>query len=482
MGMSRREFALLMSSAAAAVATPPALAAALKVRRGIHTYSTTELDTLRAGISAMKALPTEDFRSWMYQAGVHGSTSAEAAAIPDGATYWRQCKHGTTHFLTWHRWYLLFCEEIIRHLADDCHFTMPYWDYLADNFLPEPLRLPADVTTNSLYDSTRNTDINTGIAGISGLNTDALDHIDFDDFAAGSGSIASNPHNTIHNQVVGNMATVATAGRDPVFWLHHCNIDRYWECWIRQGGGRTHPGSPWSDEQFPFHSLTGRREVIVADGLRTADLGYTYDNLPCGRRVIWEIPDWIRDLVFERVPWRRPPQPDPPPWREILESPPMAINGQPRALVVSRADFLRAGGANARRVAVILHGVENLSGKDNLAFSLEVALAPDAKRIAINDFRGVAPIDAFGSFELSVVAEHVEHHGASSALVLELPERALKALSSAGDEFALVFFRRGLVDREGKPRPFDAKQPLFRIGATRLAVQWNAEMGSGTDS
>ncbi|HEY6124610.1 MAG TPA: tyrosinase family protein, partial [Steroidobacteraceae bacterium] len=295
MGMSRRDFTLLMSSATAALVTPPLLAAPLKVRRGIHTLSSAELDVFRAGISEMKALPTEDFRSWMYQAGVHGSSVAEQAAIPDGATYWRQCKHGSPHFLTWHRWYLLFCEEILRLLADDCHFTMPYWDYIADNFLPEPLRLPADAS-NSLYDGTRNGLVNNGTNGISGLHTDALDELDFDTF---SNDLASNPHNTVHNQIVGNMGAVATAGRDPVFWLHHCNVDRYWECWIRQGGGRTHPGSPWSDEEFPFHSLTGRRDVIVADGLRTAHLGYTYDNLPCGRRVIWELPDWIKTLKFE---------------------------------------------------------------------------------------------------------------------------------------------------------------------------------------
>ncbi|HEY6125717.1 MAG TPA: hypothetical protein VIV63_13780, partial [Steroidobacteraceae bacterium] len=172
-----------------------------------------------------------------------------------------------------------------------------------------------------------------------------------------------------------------------------------------------------------------------------------------------------------RLQWRKPPLPDPPPWREILELPPIIIDGQPTAIVVSRTEFLRAGGANARRVAIVLHGVESLSGKENRAFSLELALAPDPKRIAAGDFRDVAPVDAFGGFELSVLAEHADHHGASTALVLELPARALKALASAGDEFALLFFRRGTVDREGRPGAFDAKQPLFRIGATRLAVQ-----------
>ena len=221
--------------------------------------------------------------------------------------------------------------------------------------------------------------------------------------------------------------------------IHHCNIDRYWECWIRQGGGRAHPGSPWRDEKFPFHSITGRREAMVADGLRTEDLGYTYDTMSCSRSVSWMLPDWVRELQFERLPWRKPPQPDPPPWVEILELSPYTIDGRPTALVVSRAEFRQAGGANARRVAVILHDVVSLSGKDTGGFSLEIALAPDAKRIAMNDFRDVAPVNAFGSFELSVLARHAEHHG-SSSLVFELPARALKALSAAGEEFASGVF------------------------------------------
>jgi hypothetical protein len=465
MGMSRRDFTLLISSAAAALATPPSLAAPLKVRRGIQTLSAAELDVFRAGITAMKALPIEDFRSWMYQANVHGATAFDPA-VPDGYTYWKQCKHGSPHFLTWHRWYLLFWEEILRLLAGDSNFTLPYWDYIADNFLPEPLRLPADETTNALYRS-RNADLNAGVAGISGLNTDALDIVDFAMF---SDAFELNPHNTVHDQSGGFMVDVETAARDPEFFIHHCNIDRYWECWIRQRGGRTHPGSPWSDEQFPFHTLSGVRDAIAGDALRTEDLGYTYDTMSCSRSVTWRIPEWLKDLRFERVQWRKPPLPDPPPWIEILELPPFTIDGQPTAFVVPRADFLRAGGAKARRVAVILHGVESVSGKERGGFSLDIALAPDAKRIAGNDFRDVAPVNAFGSFALSVQARHAEHHG-STALVLELPARALKALSAAGDEFALVFFRRGLVDREGRPRPFDAKQPLFKIGATRLAVQ-----------
>ena len=46
---------------------------------------------------------------------------------------------------------------------------------------------------------------------------------------AQTGGVEGTPHNDVHGFVGGNMWRFATAGLDPVFWLHHCNIDRYWE-------------------------------------------------------------------------------------------------------------------------------------------------------------------------------------------------------------------------------------------------------------
>ena len=31
------------------------------------------------------------------------------------------------------------------------------------------------------------------------------------------------------------MADFATVGGDPIFYLHHCNLDRIWESWNRLG-------------------------------------------------------------------------------------------------------------------------------------------------------------------------------------------------------------------------------------------------------
>ena len=40
-------------------------------------------------------------------------------------------------------------------------------------------------------------------------------------------------HNWIHNWVGGTMLNM-TSPNDPVFWLHHCNIDRLWAVWLVQ--------------------------------------------------------------------------------------------------------------------------------------------------------------------------------------------------------------------------------------------------------
>lgn len=42
------------------------------------------------------------------------------------------------------------------------------------------------------------------------------------------------------------MGAFETAAQDPVSWLHPTNIDRLWEGWLKQGGGRANPAPPQS--------------------------------------------------------------------------------------------------------------------------------------------------------------------------------------------------------------------------------------------
>lgn len=45
------------------------------------------------------------------------------------------------------------------------------------------------------------------------------------------------PHGTIHTSVGGSggsMSSISTAAHDPIFWLHHCNVDRYFYNWMKR--------------------------------------------------------------------------------------------------------------------------------------------------------------------------------------------------------------------------------------------------------
>jgi hypothetical protein len=83
----------------------------------------------------------------------------------------------------------------------------------------------------------------------------------------------------------GAMGRTTTSPEDPIFWLHHANVDRLWEAWLRQSG-RVNPTSDpvFMDRPFQFSSRTGQtvtmtgREVLDVVG----QLNYRYDDQPPG--------------------------------------------------------------------------------------------------------------------------------------------------------------------------------------------------------
>ncbi len=472
MSISRREFVVLASSALAMMAAPTLNAQSLRVRREIRTLGATDIATLKDGVAAMRALPIADFRSWMYQAGVHGAPAGSGAGVPDAATYWNQCVHSGSHFVSWHRWELFFIEEIIRLMSNRCEFTLPYWDYIANGFLPDPLRTPAN-SSNPLYHASRSAALNAGTGALSGLNTSALNNTAFNTF---SSTLYGNPHSAVHGQIGGDMGSVPTAARDPVFYLHHCNIDRYWECWLRMGSGRANPGSPWPEQTFAFRSLSGHRQALAGDVGRTADVGYTYDNLPCGRVIDPHILDALRHLRLIRVPVRPPrprPEPDPWPWRQVVAFDPIVLTAQPSAVVLPRRELQRTelknalSNARAAAVAVVLRDIEMSTRAREGGFFMEAWFAPRVGALKSSGLKGATLIGSFSSFDLSGHEGHAADQGAAATplapLAFALPDAARRALLDGDDDSAIVFVRRGLVDRAGKPLPFDERAELFNV-------------------
>ena len=74
------------------------------------------------------------------------------------------------------------------------------------------------------------------------------------------------------------MAEFATVGGDPIFYLHHSNMDRIWESWNRLGN--KNPTDPkYLNRKFAFGDRSGKRvDLPVSAGDRIAQLGYEYDS------------------------------------------------------------------------------------------------------------------------------------------------------------------------------------------------------------
>jgi tyrosinase len=75
-----------------------------------------------------------------------------------------------------------------------------------------------------------------------------------------------------------------TAGLDPIFWLHHANIDRLWEVWLARDSRHLNPAvSTWlMDLPFEFHDAQGSVVALTPGQVldtTTAPLNYRYEDV-----------------------------------------------------------------------------------------------------------------------------------------------------------------------------------------------------------
>ena len=260
------------------------------------------------GVRAMQQLPITDSRSWAYQAAIHGTHQPDK---PAGAP-WNECQHATWYFLPWHRMYLFHFENILRSLLPTqrrADFALPFWDYSSGapgNALPVAFRVPTmpDGSPNPLFVPQRRAAVNAGAAlpDVVTSTASALAKTSFTAAPLGGdpgfggprtgfahqgpafGELEAQPHGPIHVIVGGNtglMTDPDTAAQDPIFWLHHANIDRLWEVWTINGG--TNPVlKVWLDRSFRLRAADrSSARMKTRDVLDTVGgLDYTYESLP----------------------------------------------------------------------------------------------------------------------------------------------------------------------------------------------------------
>jgi hypothetical protein len=104
---------------------------------------------------------------------------------------------------------------------------------------------------------------------------------------AAAGTLEGRPHNFVHRWVGGDMVTVGSP-YDPIFWLHHCNVDRLWSEWIRRHPDGMPNDTVWLDTPFKNHFCDRKGALIATTSddtpittrqmLVSEDLGYRYDR------------------------------------------------------------------------------------------------------------------------------------------------------------------------------------------------------------
>lgn len=251
--------------------------APLQVRKDVSTLTQAEFNAIKVGIVKMKNLPYTDPTSWMYQANIHGTT------MTDNLPSWNMCHRPGEQdfFLAWHRMYVYFFERILRAKSGRANLTLPYWNYQNNAVLPAPYRDKS--LGNPLYDATRNATINNGGALPSSIMTAFNNTLAIIPYYTFQNTLSSGPHGSVHTAIAGNMAIVTTAAKDPVFWLHHSNIDRLWEVWLGKCGGRLNPvDSIWMNKTYTFFDETGTAVNIKGSDVISisTQLNYRYDSIP----------------------------------------------------------------------------------------------------------------------------------------------------------------------------------------------------------
>lgn len=312
------------------------------------TFDNPDLLWYAKGVGAMMSRGLNDQNSWWFFAAIHGQyiglnrfpgwghipapPAVPTSPLPsqsDQDLYWDQCQHQSWYFAPWHRGYLIALEAQVREavisLGGPATWSLPYWNYFGPD---EDYEIPPAFTQQTLPDGSPNalyvknrygpnnppdgifaqippdsevcesntiyTGSNTATPwpGFGGPDTG------FSHQGDTSGNLENNPHNFVHGDVggfitvlnYGLMSDPGTAALDPIFYLHHCNIDRMWAAWNELGntnptdtnwlGGP--PATGGREFAMPMPGNTNPWVYTPADVNSLSQLNYTYDNLSAG--------------------------------------------------------------------------------------------------------------------------------------------------------------------------------------------------------
>ena len=279
------------------------------------------LDKFVEGCRALKHEPlgdgfgTYDFYPWWHHRAMFTLT-------PPGTSTRRSMAHSGPVFGPWHRLMLLVFEFDMRRVLGDDDFRLPYWDWGAeDDPTNSPLwhalvmggsgdpvgngpfagaEWPVRLTQDGNADRMIRVDL--GLRRNVGARADTLaENGDISQVVGNTSTYATFPwsdspnnsgfriqleipmHNMVH-QLVGGDMMASTSPNDPVFFLHHANIDRIWAAWQAEHGHDVYTPGPTAPDYLDGHRLNDRLHSFLSQRVTPRMMldyrtYYEYDSL-----------------------------------------------------------------------------------------------------------------------------------------------------------------------------------------------------------
>ena len=304
---------------------------------------------------------------YYFQAAMHWTPKYPGTPPPPQDRWWNHCTHeagktpaAESFFLPWHRAYIYWFEVIIRSYVADLGgpdgWALPYWNYsyydASDPNGPWPrAKLPDVFTKPKLPDGTGNP-LYIPDRAKRGLQPGFFLRVTTPYYYQAYGSsdyiffnqnLDFQPHGVVHGNVgvgeapgspTGWMQSTIPASFDPVFFLHHSEIDRFWVGWLTQPG-RSNPTDPgWlnatNDPEY------NRRWNFWRDGNINNVINVYPEDMVDNEHLGPKFPYSYRYATMPQIPAPRPPGPQA---RQTLEAAPAA---EPAAQLASPLDLVNA--------------------------------------------------------------------------------------------------------------------------------------------
>jgi hypothetical protein len=298
----------------------------MRIRQSVSNLTTLQKSLFILGCQKMRSTPAAP--SYL------GETNVYDYFVKLHALGMEHKIHGSPKFLPFHRQMILVFEAVMGNMLDAPNYALPYWDWAADTATSPDWRQYPIFASDFMGPEGNPVKVgpfsgwNAGdLSLIRNFGTDNLKLPSLDDVAQ---TLAVGPydgepwdttvpraasfrntvegwswpdelgmHNLVHTWVGGSskrpgtMTDPMTAPYDPIFFLHHANIDRLWLQWQRQNYDAILYGYSGTDQQlnsttpmWPWD--TTDQPVRPVDVWNAANLGYSYEGItPAPPDMLW---------------------------------------------------------------------------------------------------------------------------------------------------------------------------------------------------